>query len=139
MAMNEKFNKDEVWGHLGKSNKSNSKDKEGEASDEDDYEDEYDAELPKIDVKPMYNKDDFFDSLSCNALDNDSQNGRPRFSEQRKIDTETFGDFSRHHGGRGGRGPGRGGRSRGGYYGRGYGHYGYANRGRGRAMSSRAS
>ncbi|GLT34512.1 hypothetical protein SLA2020_090210 [Shorea laevis] len=137
MAMNEKFNKDEVWGHLGKSNKSHSKDNEGDVSDEDGSQDEYDAELPKIDVKSVYNKDDFFDSLSCNALDNDSQSGRPRFSDQMKIDTETFGDFSRHRGGRGGRGP-RGGRSRGGYYGRGYGNYGYISRGRGRAMSSRA-
>ncbi|GLT91742.1 hypothetical protein SLE2022_096150 [Rubroshorea leprosula] len=138
MAMNEKFNKDEVWGHLGKSNKSHSKDNEGDVSDEDGSQDEYDAELPKIDVKPMYNKDDFFDTLSCNALDNNSQSGRPRFSDQMKIDTETFGDFSRHRGGRGGRGP-RGGRSRGGYYGRGYGNYGYISRGRGRAMSSRPS
>ncbi|MED6132770.1 hypothetical protein PIB30_021897 [Stylosanthes scabra] len=59
--------------------------------------------------------------------------GRVRYSEQIKIDTETFGDFSRHRGGWGGRGE----RSRGGgYYGRGYG-YGYAGRGRGRGMSNR--
>ncbi|RVW65111.1 Protein decapping 5 [Vitis vinifera] len=98
MAMNEKFKKDEVWGHLGKGNKSQSRDKEvdGKVSDEDDYEDEDDAELPKFEVKPIYNKDDFFDSLSCNALDHDSHNGRTRFSEQMKIDTETFGDFPRH-------------------------------------------
>lgn len=124
MAMNEKFKKDEVWGHLGKGNKSQSRDKEvdGKVSDEDDYEDEDDAELPKFEVKvgllpritwtlnlnfnkqgsllsisfllglvvlqPIYNKDDFFDSLSCNALDHDSHNGRTRFSEQMKIDTE---------------------------------------------------
>ncbi|KAG8382951.1 hypothetical protein BUALT_Bualt05G0133400 [Buddleja alternifolia] len=131
-AMNEKFKKDEVWGHLGKSNKSQSKDKEGNesASEEDEY--EYDAELPKVEVKPVYNKDDFFDSLSSNALDNDSNRARPRYSEQVKLDTETFGDFSRFRGGRGGRGPGHGGgRFRGSYYGRGYGGYGYGGRGRG--------
>ncbi|KAK6116378.1 hypothetical protein DH2020_049840 [Rehmannia glutinosa] len=138
-AMNEKFNKDEVWGHLGKSSKSQSKDKEGNGSDseEDDSQFEDDAELPKIDVKPVYNKDDFFDSLSCNAMDNDPNHGRTRYSEQMKLDTETFGDFSRYRGGRGGRGPGRGGgRFRGSYHGRGYGGYGYyVGRGRGRGRA----
>ncbi|XVF42981.1 hypothetical protein PTKIN_Ptkin02bG0003600 [Pterospermum kingtungense] len=134
IAMNEKFKKDEVWGHLGKSSKTHSKDREGDASDEDGSQDEDDNEISKIQVKPVYNKDDFFDTLSCNALDNNSQSGRPRFSEQMKLDTETFGDFSRHRGGRGGRGPGRGGRFRGGYYGRGY---GYGGRGRGRPMYMR--
>ncbi|KAK8362697.1 hypothetical protein V6Z12_A03G117500 [Gossypium hirsutum] len=124
IAMNEKFKKYEVWGHLGKSSKSNSKDKEGDASDEDGYQDEDDAETSK----PVYNKDDFFDTLSCNALDNNTQNGRPRFSEQMKLDTETSGFFSGHRGGRGGR-------FGGGYHGRGYGHVG---RGSGRAMSMRA-
>ncbi|CAK9188356.1 unnamed protein product [Ilex paraguariensis] len=137
MAMNEKFKKDEVWGHLGKSNKfpSNNNGGDGQGSDEDDLQDEYDSELPKFEIKPVYNKDDFFDSLSCTALDNDSNNGRTRFSEQLKIDTETFGEFSRYRGGRGGHGPGRGGgRSRGSYYGRGYASVG---RGRGRGSSYR--
>ncbi|XP_011070850.1 protein decapping 5 isoform X2 [Sesamum indicum] len=142
-AMNEKFKKDEVWGHLGKSNKSQSKDKEGNGSDigEDDSQDEDVAELPKIEVKSVYNKDDFFDSLSCNALDNDPNNGRTRYSEQMKLDTETFGEFSRYRGGRGGRGPGRvGGRFRGSYHGRGYGGYNsYVGRGRGRGTQNRAS
>ncbi|BFG16970.1 hypothetical protein CerSpe_032430 [Prunus speciosa] len=143
-AMNEKFNKDEVWGHLGKSNKPHPKDKDGDgnASDEDYIEDEDDVELSKVEIKPVYNKDDFFDTISCNAM-NHEQNGRTRYSEQIKIDTETFGTFSRYRGGRGGRGPGRGGRGRGGYYGRGYGGYGgygggYVGRGRGRAMPTRA-
>lgn len=135
IAMNEKFKKDEVWGHLGKSSKSHSKDKEGDEnfSDEDDTQDEDDGQSSKLQEKPVYNKDDFFDSLSSNALDHESHNGRTRFSEQMKIDTETFGDFARYRGGRGGRG--RGGRSRGGYYGRGY---GYGGRGRGRTIPSRA-
>ncbi|KAK2635886.1 hypothetical protein Ddye_030678 [Dipteronia dyeriana] len=135
MAMNEKFKKDEVWGHLGKGIKSHSKDKESDEkiSDDDDSEDEDDSALSKL----VYNKDDFFDTISCNALDYESQNGRTRFSEQMKIDTETFGNFSRYRGGRGGRGPGRGGRSRGTYHGRGYG--GYVGRGRGRGMPSRPS
>ncbi|KAI9116227.1 hypothetical protein K1719_013157 [Acacia pycnantha] len=114
MAMNEKFNKDEVWGHLGKT-KSHSKEKDGEdVSDEDDGQDGYNGEESKNEVK-----DDFFDTLSCNSLDHYPQNGRTRYSEQVKIDTETFGDFVRPRGGRGGRGllRGGGGRSRGGYYG----------------------
>ncbi|KAK7348885.1 hypothetical protein VNO80_23633 [Phaseolus coccineus] len=134
MAMNEKFKKDEVWGHLGKS-MSHSKDKDGEeiAYDED-YQVEDNNDLSNLEVKPIYNKDDFFDSLSSNVHDNTSRNGRTRYSEQVKIDTETFGDFVRYNGGRGGRGPGRGGRFRGGYYGRG-GGYGYSGRGRGRGGS----
>ncbi|CAJ1932235.1 unnamed protein product [Sphenostylis stenocarpa] len=134
MAMNEKFKKDEVWGHLGKS-KSHSKDKDGEEiAYDDDYEDNEDNnDLSNFDVKPIYNKDDFFDSLSSNVHDNASRNGKTRYSEQVKIDTETFGDFERYRGGRGGRGTGRGGRTRGGYYGRGGGgSYGYSGRGRGR-------
>lgn len=40
--------------------------------------------------KPVYVKDDFFDSLSCNTIDNGGRNGRVKFSEQRKIDTEVL-------------------------------------------------
>ncbi|GER29848.1 decapping 5 [Striga asiatica] len=137
-AMNEKFNKDEVWGHLGKNNKTQSKDEEDESDEEEDLQVEDDTKLPKIDVKSVYNKDDFFDSLSCNSLQNDPNHGRTRYSEQMKLDTETFGEFSRYRG-RGGRGPGRGGgRFRGSYQGRGYGGYGgYVGRGRGgRGMQS---
>lgn len=126
MAMNEKFNKDEVWGHLGKS--------KGQLNDDpNEYEDdvlEDDISPGKPEVKPVYVKDDFFDSLSCNTIDNGGGNGRIKFSEQRKIDTETFGDSARHRpmGMRGGgRGPRGGPRGRG-YYGRGY---GYMGRGRG--------
>ncbi|EEC69802.1 hypothetical protein OsI_00099 [Oryza sativa Indica Group] len=128
MAMNEKFNKDEVWGHLGK--KSHSRDKDGgELGDDvfdEDLEDE-ETENPELAAKPVYVKDDFFDSLTSGTFGRGGQNGRSRFSEQRKLDTETFGDFPRHRqpyrgGGRGYRG---GGRARGSYYGgRGYGNMG---------------
>ncbi|XAR51562.1 hypothetical protein NMG60_11006223 [Bertholletia excelsa] len=120
LAMNEKFNKDEVWGQLGQSNKA-----QGGGSGS---QDESDAGPSKFEFKPAYVKDDFFDSLSSNALDQHSHSERPRFSEQRKIDVETFGAFARHRGGHGGRGLGRGVYSRGSYYAR---SYGYIGKGRG--------
>ncbi|GAB2288827.1 hypothetical protein Dimus_023138 [Dionaea muscipula] len=122
-AMNEKFNKDEVWGHLGKS--------KVKFDDGEYLPDEEDSEFPEVEIKPVYTKDDFFDTLSCNSLDNGSRNGRPRFSEQTRLDTETFGDHRRFRG-RAGRVRGHGGgRSHGGYYGRGY---GYGGRGRERSI-----
>ncbi|KAL1803318.1 hypothetical protein ACET3Z_031965 [Daucus carota] len=122
VAMNEKFNKDELWGYFGRSKNSNSKEKEG-----DENATEEDAESHKSEVKPVYKKDDFFDALSYNTRENQSNNERPGFSEQTKSDTETFGGYTRHQGGRGGR-------YRGGYNGRGY---GYAGRGRGCNMPQR--
>ncbi|XWS75420.1 hypothetical protein CRYUN_Cryun01aG0086500 [Craigia yunnanensis] len=127
-AMNEKFNKDEVWGHLGKSSRAQ--------EDADDLQNEDSVGSSNVESKPVYVKDDFFDSLSCDSLDGGSRNGRARYSEQMRRDTETFGDFPRHHGGRGGRGPFHGGRARGSYYGRGY---GYAGRGRGYGMVNRTT
>ncbi|TVU00199.1 hypothetical protein EJB05_54378 [Eragrostis curvula] len=124
IAMNEKFNKDEVWGHLGKGNDDDAND-----YDEDNVLEDDETSPRNPEAKPVYVKDDFFDSLSCNTIHNGGRNGRIKFSEQRKIDTETFGDSARHRpmGMRGGRGPRGGPRGRG-YYGRGY---GYMGRGRG--------
>lgn len=87
-----------------------------------------------------YAKDDFFDMMSCEALEKLSLGGntlepRKSFQEQRKLDMETFGGLAKDFRGRGrsrwgnrgrGRGPGRyGGYNRDGY---GYGGYGYRNR-----------
>ncbi|XVE56354.1 hypothetical protein DITRI_Ditri04bG0002700 [Diplodiscus trichospermus] len=138
-AMNEKFNKDEVWGQLGKGIKGISEGN-GDADDSQEVEDGTQHEdgdgLLKVDIKPVYVKDEFFDSLSCNTFDREPKKRRPKFSEQKKLDAETFGKFQINHGGRGGRGVGHGGWSRGSRYGRGFGHGG---RGQGRAMWSRVT
>ena len=64
-----------------------------------------------------YAKDDFFDSISCDAIDKrDGVDNRLRGAQERTLNTETFGAASlnsqrrRRYGGRGGRGRGRGGR-----------------------------
>ncbi|XP_042379581.1 protein decapping 5-like [Zingiber officinale] len=134
MAMNEKFNKDEVWGHLGK-NKAHLKDNDGMFQEDETY-DTLEEDTLKLASKPMYVKDDFFDTLSSNTLDRGTHGGRTRFSEQLKIDAETFGDFARHRPSRGGGRGFRGGGRRGSYYG---GGYGYNNRGRGYGYSHRTS
>lgn len=126
-AMNEKFKKDEVWGHLGKSELKD-KVEDGEEVEKTERNSEDEENLRQTsNAKPVYVKDDFFDSLSCDALDR-SRNDR-RFSEQRKIDTETFGSLPRSRSGRGSRGSGYRGNYRGPYYG-GRGN-GYSGRGRG--------
>ncbi|KAI8009274.1 hypothetical protein LOK49_LG06G00843 [Camellia lanceoleosa] len=63
-----------------------------------DAEEEDEDGLPNCDN--VYVKDDFFDSLSCLTLDGGLGRGRGRgrakFSEQKKIDIETFGEVPRH-------------------------------------------
>ena len=98
-------------------------------------EDEEDDAGDSPDVGGSYEKDDFFDSISCDALDRQSGvDNRLRGAQERSLNTETFGAVAlnsqrrrrrgggRGHGGRGGRGRGRG-RGRGG-------------RGRGRGRSN---
>lgn len=67
-----------------------------------------------------YEKDDFFDSISCDAIDKErGVDNRLRGSQERTLNTETFGavalNTNRRYNrrGRGGRGRGRGGRGRG--------------------------
>ena len=68
-----------------------------------------------------YKKDDFFDSISCDAIDKrDGIDNRLRGAAERNLNTETFGAVSLGNGRRGGRRHryGRGGRGRGGRHGR---------------------
>jgi len=76
-----------------------------------------------------YDKDDFFDSISCDALDKKSGvDNRLRGKEERSLNTETFGATALNsQRRRRGRGSGRGG-----YNGRGGGRGGYRGRGGGR-------
>lgn len=95
-----------------------------EENDTDDDEDSnYDQEIDPGTGSCVYQKDDFFDEISCDVLD--KQNGidnRLRGAAERSLNTETFGAVSLGTGRRGGRrnrrgrGGGRGGR---GYSGRG--------------------
>eukprot|EP01018_Ginkgo_biloba_P004787 Gb_21002 [translate_table: standard] len=122
--MNEKFKKEEVWGELGKVDKDADSEDLADGTAED-SESELFSSKTSVDLpgKPTYVKDDFFDTLSCDALDREG--GRVdhmKFSEQRKVDTETFGSFPF-------RSRGRGGRRRGGY-GSGYPVDYYVRRGR---------
>ncbi|ONI05578.1 hypothetical protein PRUPE_5G013500 [Prunus persica] len=131
LAMNEKFKKDEVWGYLGKEKQSDQTervDNSGTGQCVDDKEGS--GLIPN--TKPAYNKDEFFDTISCNSLNRGGRNGH-RFSERMRQDTETFGNFQqRYNLAYGGYGAGRGGNYRGPYqWGRGY---GYGGRGRGGNM-----
>lgn len=69
---------------------------------------------------PNYSKDDFFDSISCDALDKQKGlDNRLKSHQERRLNTETFGAVAlsnnnnrrrRNNNSRGGRGRGRGGR-----------------------------
>lgn len=70
-------------------------------------------------LKGTYAKDEFFDTMSCEALEKlggSNQEGRRSFAEQRKVDQETFGGLASNMNRRGrwgsrnmrGRGRGRG-------------------------------
>lgn len=112
-AMNERFNKDEVWGELGRSNKDQPGDANTSNSDNIRHEDaeteakdlkvwftneitllcyENDIFLSfsnlKIYKQPAYVKDDFFDSLSCYSFKHKPSKGRIQQTEQRKLDAE---------------------------------------------------
>ncbi|KAL6850148.1 hypothetical protein ACP4OV_020775 [Aristida adscensionis] len=80
-----------MGGHLGKKSQS----KDGELGDDVFGEDlELDeTNNPELAVKPVYVKDDFFDSLSSGTFGRGGTNGRGRFSERRRVDTEALVNF----------------------------------------------
>ncbi|XP_009768234.1 protein decapping 5-like isoform X2 [Nicotiana sylvestris] len=130
VAMNEKFNKDEVWGYLGKAKQTaKTMDSEDIGNENKGNEDGHGLDC-NADPKPAYNKDDFFDNISRNTVARGGRNGQNRFSQRMRQDTETFGNHQqRPYPGYGGYGPGHGGH-RGGYgWGRGYNNYGSRGRG----------
>lgn len=89
------------------------KEKLAEDNAEENHDDE---EHEAVHTSTVYNKGaSFFDNLSCETLERQEPRGdkqKQSLSEQRKIDTETFGTANLHHGGRGGMRGGRGGRGR---------------------------
>ncbi|KAF8037516.1 hypothetical protein BT93_B0419 [Corymbia citriodora subsp. variegata] len=91
VAMNQKFNKDEVWGELGNHSKAHLKIK-ADASDLPAEDAEGVDAAMKLDKKPGYVKDDFFDSLSTGR----PGPWKPKISERRKLDVETFGYYQVH-------------------------------------------
>jgi len=56
----------------------------------------------QLEGKTVYQKDDFFDSLSCDALEQSNGTDRhQRMARQRRTDVATFGSAARQGGGRG--------------------------------------
>nr|GME00104.1 protein decapping 5-like isoform X2 [Ipomoea batatas] len=109
VAMNEKFNKDELWGYLGKAKTKDKielhKDKAlVSANMENDS-----VWILDADPRPAYSKDDFFDNISRNTVTRGVRNGQSRFNGRVKLDNETFGNFQqRKYPGYGGYGAGQG-------------------------------
>lgn len=109
-----------------------------EEFEKDPEEDEEAGDLPE--GHAAYEKDDFFDSISCDALDREKGiDNRLRGAQERNLNTETFGavalNSQRRRRGRGnpnGRGEGTFSTGTGGYSGRGGGRGGGRGRGPGR-------
>lgn len=105
VTMNEKFKKEEVWGELGNVDKVANSALESIPQDSGSETSTAKASINlSRNVKPIYVKDDFFDTLSCDALDRKGgQVEHMKYSEQRKVDCETFGNISFRSHKRGGR------------------------------------
>ncbi|KAL0447644.1 UNVERIFIED_CONTAM: protein decapping 5 [Sesamum latifolium] len=88
-AMNEKFKKDEVWGYLGKANLRDKIDGAREnGTSSQDAGDANNRSVSNDAPRVAYNKDDFFDTISCNSTSRSGRNGQYRSSERMKLDSE---------------------------------------------------
>lgn len=109
--MNEKFKKDEVWGYLGKEKQKDETERvddsgTGQSLDDKEsctkvgtwlfYTGWFGSPVEFLSLylsflvcfmQPAYNKDEFFDTISCNSLNRGGRNGH-RFSERMKMDSE---------------------------------------------------
>ncbi|KAK3008027.1 hypothetical protein RJ639_013439, partial [Escallonia herrerae] len=89
VAMNEKFKKDEVWGILGKANQRDRTEGLKEDALGQSLGDNVGNGLgPKVNTKPAYNKDEFFDTISCHSLASGTANVQNRFPERAKLGSE---------------------------------------------------
>ncbi|KAG2302243.1 hypothetical protein Bca52824_030894 [Brassica carinata] len=83
-AMNEKFKKSELWGFLGKNNQINPREESAVEPSEEGK------------AKPAYNKDDFFDTISCNPLDRVARSGQQQqhsqFPDHMRQNPEAYGN-----------------------------------------------
>ncbi|XP_038725918.1 decapping 5-like protein isoform X2 [Tripterygium wilfordii] len=94
-AMNQKFKKDEVWGYIGKAKqRDKTQGVDANSTEQDLGDQEVRGRLPYCEPKPAYNKDEFFDTISCNSLNRRAWNGQNRFSERMRMDTE---EITRDH------------------------------------------
>ncbi|GAV74179.1 LOW QUALITY PROTEIN: FDF domain-containing protein, partial [Cephalotus follicularis] len=81
MAMNEMFEKDEVWGYLGMAKQRDATEGEEDISTDQSLGNKGGDGLTNLNTKPAYKKDEFFDAIPCNSVSRGSRNGQHYFSE----------------------------------------------------------
>ncbi|KAL0905703.1 hypothetical protein M5K25_024143 [Dendrobium thyrsiflorum] len=99
-AMNEKFNKAEIWGRLGKGEALIEYHDRGQSSNVNVIQEE--EKSLNLEIQPAYSKDDFFDNLFPYTYEPRTPSGRFRVPEQLNVNLEDFDDFPRPRSNRGG-------------------------------------
>ncbi|KAH0450777.1 hypothetical protein IEQ34_021469 [Dendrobium chrysotoxum] len=85
-AMNEKFNKAEVWGRLGKGEALVESDDRGQSSNVNVIQEE--EKSLNLEIQPAYSKDDFFDTLFSYTFKRRRPSGRTSVPEQLNVNFE---------------------------------------------------